>query len=158
MRSRLHTLASAGAWLFIAGSLFGLAGAVFTLIKGADNEFVVFSTMQGDTRYTSWLLTFRQREGLALALTEVLVVSAAAWGSLSRSASVRRSSLLVLLAWCALWLANALRMVLIIPIGLFWSLLAAIAVLFMCTLARTFSLWRTIPPAAPVPSLAARPA
>ncbi len=117
-RRWLSRLAAGNAWIFIVGSVSGLimmlSMRVGTIASG-DCAIFYWNTSDG-VRHTGWLMDYSGQAGFLLAAIEAGVVFLALVGSCLRRATIRHASLLVLLAWSALWLLGAARLMFAMPI------------------------------------------
>jgi hypothetical protein len=117
-RRWLSRLAAGYAWFFAVGSLLGLIMMLSMRVGSiATGDCAIFCWNTSDgVRHTGWLTDYSGQSGFLLAAIEAGVVFLALVGSCLRRDTIRHASLLVLLAWSALWLLGAARLMFAMPI------------------------------------------
>lgn len=132
--------ASAVAWLFIVGSVFAVLSAMWPFLPQAGDKWVFHTKAYGVDHY-SYGLVYRGVGGLLLGFAEVVAVVVASALSRSRVEILRRVSLLGLLAWNGLFLADAAVMYRADRLHMWLYVGAGLGFLGLCTLARTIRCW-----------------
>ena len=137
-------VASGAAWVFVLGSLFGLAWVIASLVRDPSDPAVIISTEVGGRVYTGWGLTYRGHFGAVIAAVQALGVAAAAVASslpAARGTRPRRIGHAVLCAWAALWAFNFIRVASLDHLLLTRSLAVVLCLFAACTAYRAFSGW-----------------
>jgi hypothetical protein len=115
-RSRVFRAAvSISAWAFILGTLVVLGGGIVSAWPNLNPAYEVMNADVDGVRYAAVGLSYHGTAGLTLMFAQFLLIAAALAASLLPNVSVRRSAHIVLIAWCLLWLGNAVWLATVDP-------------------------------------------
>jgi hypothetical protein len=130
---------AAGSWFF---ALCSIAAIAMVLIMPADGSVPhIFGAWVDGTLFTGMGLTYPGVAGLVLAIAEATAVLAGLVLTLSPAPVARRAGLIVVIAWNALWLANAIYFVCVAGRPVWLPLTIAFAAFFACTAAWAARRW-----------------
>jgi len=127
--------ATAGAWFFAIGSLIALV--VFIALGWPGAHATMASTTTGGKTYNAIGLTYPGAIGAVWLWSQVFIVLTAIVLSVLPSSRLCRIGHVILLAWSALWLANAVWLPALDGAWVVASILGVLfGSLFLCTLIR----------------------
>lgn len=135
--SKRDQVVSAVAWLFALGSL----APVYWSLRGDGGAYYIMHVGYGEWAFKSFALACEGPTGKWLAGGQFVAVAGAALLSALPFRWPRRIGLLVLCAWCGLWLYNAVYRSLLAPVWPAFVIAAAALLFFACTLARAVREW-----------------
>ncbi len=133
----LAPAASLGAWLFALGSLGALGWIIANHGSGADET----STLLGSGDRSGLGFRYEGAAGTFLAMAQALGVLVALVLSVLPHTTLRRAGHLGLVAWCGLWLLNALYLAPTGPRGFWLGVAGVLAVFLACTVHRALAAW-----------------
>jgi len=120
------------AWLFAITTAIGVAGAMIMCMIHPDSTHRIMGMSVGGDVRNSWALTYAGGFGILLALSQVIAVVGALWGSITQNATFLYLSHLILVLWGGLWTINAFR---VFPDGEF-RLIYIVTFCLVCTCIR----------------------
>lgn len=142
------SIVNAGAWVFLVGSL----GPLLWLLSDypashkdpAARRYIFHTQIDGQREYSALGLTYEGRSGCLLLLGEIVIVLLAATLSILRADALRRTGLLMLTAWAALWTGNAILMDVVSPFWGFHLAVVLTGVFFILAIGRTLLRWQPV--------------
>ena len=136
----LKMFVSGGAWLFALGSLAQVLGyfALSWFVPESERYCQVWAAHLDGQLYEPVGLTYRGLNGQILAAGEAAIVLAGLVFSCLTHPTLRWIGHGGLIAWAAIWVANAFWFLSLAPTGLHGMRAAIIAVLFVCTVLRAY--------------------
>lgn len=135
-------IASAGAWFMAVGSLGSLLWVLWWRWPGGDSVSQIMSMTVNGEDHTGLGMSYVGYGGTALVMAEAIAVLAAIVMSVLPAATPRRIGHVLLVAWAALWLGNAIYVSQFGFSALWAMLIASFSFLLLCTLARAATGWR----------------
>ena len=123
-------------------SIFSVAGGIFS---NPDNTYSIMSVKNPDVTHVALGLFYHGYAGIALLITELLLVGLAIVFACSSKNLPKRAALLILFAWSLLWFGNCLRMEMLDN----WkhpALTIPTAIITLCALIFMILRWKKIQP------------